>query len=282
MQKPQNFDDYRDFIQFRFNELKKTKKYFSYQVAATDLKTTRSYLKLVGDKKRHISIEKVEALSRYFNLNDEEKQYFLFLFLKNTAKGPELKEFFATVLGSYVAYQRFPNTEAKLTENFTNQNSHFGNWVNLAILGLATFPGYQHEVVWIQKKLGGKNMASTETIKKSLAELEKDGSMIKTKKGWALQVADFIAPTKPFDIQSNQIYRVGLARADLALAEFGKSPLHRPSRHHMYCLELSNADGAELMKMYDDFQERLIEFLKKAKNPERLFFISNNAFAISE
>ena len=50
----------------------------------------------------------------------------------------------------------------------------------------------------------------------------------------------------------------------------------------MYCLGVTESESKELIALYDQLNEKINALSKAARNPERLFFISNNIFSISK
>ena len=96
--------DYRDFVEYFFLRQKSQNRNLSYQNTATKMGTSKSYLKLVIDKKRHMSIEKVGKFCDVFKLSDQERQIFLFLFLRDTCSDKLIKEIFKTTLYSFVKF----------------------------------------------------------------------------------------------------------------------------------------------------------------------------------
>lgn len=129
------YKDYRDFILDKVQENKKKTNIFSFQMMASKLGTTKSYLKLVIDKKRQISLEKVVPTCKLFKLSDFERQYFIFLYLKNTVQDQGVKIFFEHILKSYEAYEREPPRHESNSVLKEDINSIFRNWVSMAIMG---------------------------------------------------------------------------------------------------------------------------------------------------
>jgi len=97
------FHDYRELLAHLVLEKKRTQKNFSYQSFANKFGTSKSYLKLVVDKKRHIHMDKISSLCDFFGFNSFEREFFLFLFLKNVSEDPWVRDFFTSIQLSYVA-----------------------------------------------------------------------------------------------------------------------------------------------------------------------------------
>lgn len=278
----QTYSDYRDFILACITEQKLNKTNFSYQHVANRLGTTKSYLKLVVDKKRQMSLNKVIPLCEYFKLSDFERQYFIFLYMKNTVKNAEIREFFNSILHSYLAFNRIKSHIQPSISQKASQTYVFRNWIVMAILSLARFGNYRHEAEWIQSKLGGPDIISLDEIKLAMAQVEKEKSIVSTAKGWARSEEVFVSPVNPSDIEDNQRFKIGLGRAATAIDWKGKSGLHRPNRFQMYAIDLAEPEVKELINLCDEFEEKIVALAKKTKNPQKVMFISNNVFSISQ
>lgn len=276
-----NANDYRDFIKSRFDSLREANKKFSYQQAANSLGTTKSYLKLVIDKKRHMSLDKVIPLSTYFKLSPFETQCFIFLFLKNTAKNAAIKEFFSSVLASYLVIGRSDRPFPKL-DDMPEYKSATHCWIQMAILELSKVKGFEANPKWIQDHLGGAKVLSLEDSQRSLDILIEKNLLIKTEDAYKSKFDMRPSSPTPLDIADfKALMLTGLKRTEIAINQKGESSLHRPNRHHTYCLQLSHDEAAEVMKLSDEFAGKVLQIAENSKNAERLMFLSSHMFAIS-
>lgn len=291
------FDDYRDFLNHKV--LIANESHFSYQHFANKIKSSKSYLKLVVEKKRHISLNKIIRISEYFKLSDFEKQYFIFLFLKCTVKDDEIKEFFDTILAQYSGSysqdevhrsdqlkQSSPEKTIEKNNNtiqqVANNNFIFRSWINLAIMGLARLPGYKHEADWIHEMLGGALIVKIEDVKYSMKILESNGSIYFSDDKALRNENPIIEGIKPFDLEDNNSFLSGLERTALFLKLKGKTSLHRPNRSHLYCLALSDEDIKKVLMLYDELSSKINLIDTASKNPKKLYWLSNHIFTLSK
>jgi len=79
------FKDYRDYLKQIFQIKKNKNPHFSFQSFATKVGFTKSYLKMVIDKKRHVSVDKFLVVADYFKLSDDIKQYIVVQILSATS-----------------------------------------------------------------------------------------------------------------------------------------------------------------------------------------------------
>ncbi len=218
-----------------------------------------------------MGLAKVVPLCEYFKLSFFEKQYFIFLYLKNTANEESAVEFFSSILRSYLAFNRNQEASEKMDELKSSQNFVFRNWVHMAILGLANLADYQHDKFWIQEKLGGDSLVSLLEIEASLNVIEGEGLFLISSAGVKRKNPTFISNVVPVDHEDWQRFKTGLFRACTALDKKGLTQLHRPSRFQMYCLSVTESESKELIALYDQLDEKIKALSKGARNPERLF-----------
>lgn len=276
-----DFKDYRDFIKLRFEELKNSNPKFSFQKVASRIATTKSYLKLVIDKKRHMSLNKLLPLAKYFKLSAFETQYMIFLFLIATTKNTEAKEFFKSILASYLSFFRSKNLAYNL-KDVPDFKSVSHKWIQMAILELSSNREFKANADWLHKKLGGDAILLLKEAEDSLEFLIKNKLLVKSKDGFKRRSRNFLSDPSPFDIDDFQRMALsGLKRSELAVLQKGKSSLHRPNRHHNYCLSLSHEEVDEVMKLSEEFRDKFLKIAKNSKAHERVIFIQSHAFAIS-
>jgi len=268
-----NFSDYRDFLKLKVDEKKQFAK-FSYQSFANKLGVTKSYLKLVVDKQRHISIEKAFPISRFFGLNAFESQYFYFMVLKNSLTDSTDSEFFDSILKSYSAFRR---CDYNITPELEN-SEYFYNWVNMAILSLVGLRDFNLDLEWIHKKLGGELVVSRDEIERSVNFLLVNNFL---KKNSQNEKRDLISNVPAWDSLDYRRFHTGLIRTHKALDLKGKTSLHRPNRHHMFVMAMSLENSKKVIAAYDELEKKLIEISTCKQEAEVVMMVSNNVFKIS-
>ncbi|UYL08568.1 hypothetical protein B9G69_016105 [Bdellovibrio sp. SKB1291214] len=93
-----SYPDYRDFLKEKF-VAEKTKKYsFSLQYCADRLQVSKTFVKLVFDKKRHFSMDTLPRLWDLFKLSDKERLHLTFLFCHTISDSDLLKIQFELVM----------------------------------------------------------------------------------------------------------------------------------------------------------------------------------------
>jgi uncharacterized protein (TIGR02147 family) len=92
------FDDYRDYLKSLFAKNRELNSKFSFQYCARRMGTSRGYLQQIIEKRRHLGLDNVPAVSRLFKLDSFEKEYLTFLVLYGQTKDLEIRVRFASIL----------------------------------------------------------------------------------------------------------------------------------------------------------------------------------------
>lgn len=92
------FPDYRDLLKEKFAAEKAKKYSFSLQYCADRLQVSKTFVKLVFDKKRHFSMDTLPRLWDLFKLTHKERLHLTFLFCHTISDSDLLKNQFALVM----------------------------------------------------------------------------------------------------------------------------------------------------------------------------------------
>jgi uncharacterized protein (TIGR02147 family) len=95
---PSNFEDYRDFLKSRYDELKKQNRQFSVNACARKAGISKSLLQFVFKKERHLSLDRIPLMARTLKLTSDETSFLCFLACKNVSRSPEIKDLFDSML----------------------------------------------------------------------------------------------------------------------------------------------------------------------------------------
>lgn len=273
--------DYRDFLKFQVEKKKESTKSFSYQAFASKIGVSKAYLKLLIEKKSHASLDRIFDIVHYFKLLRFETQYLVFLFLQNTSKAGNAKQFFTFILRSY----RLPRSKIEyqlLNEDYTNIN--LTSWVYFAVCHMMKFKTYRHDLNWIKNVLGGDEMVSDSQITQAMKEAEEEGYIKRIADGWEVQTKPFsYINIPPWDGILIQGFKKALQRVATAIDHFKKTDFHSPCRYQLYTVAVNEEGSKQMIKAYDRFQKQLIAIASETyPDADRLMLVSNNIFRVSK
>ena len=131
-----SYSDYRDFLRDLFSFEKARRKPFSFQYCAKRLGTSKSYLKLVIEKRRQISMAKVSLIWKLFRLNEFEQQYFTLLFLRATAADARLEKHFDLILNRLKLRIQYAGAHEQ-RQSAPEKEAVFQSWLYMVIHSMA-------------------------------------------------------------------------------------------------------------------------------------------------
>lgn len=274
--KPHDFNDYRDWLKAAFLAKKARQPRTSFQSCAKQLGTSNSYLKLVVEKRRHASLDKIPKIAKLFQLDESERAVLTFLFLMNTTESREMQRYFSRILKrlKFVIDRpgSFESHPAPDEDEFL-----FRRWYFMAIHSLARFPGFTPEVSWVRSKLVEYPPLTDQQIETALTELQQTGSIVKDEKGWRPQKFVFRTPIE-FAEDQFKVYLTGAKLTHDILQQ-----VHRcEAKHfHMMSIGLSEEHWKLALEATLQTRDRIIELAKQSLVPERVFFVLNSMFALT-
>lgn len=228
------------------------------------------------DEKRHISLDKVAAISSLFSLDDSEMQYFATLVSRDLIEEPMLKEYYSGILGSLKA--RKTDLQQYLSDHTSSIGSErtLQNWLASTILDLAKLKGFRADPNWIQERL--IHDVSIREIESQLVALLEQGILAKTADGY--DVTEYIHLTPdPYDLTSFRVYRVGL---DLTHEILEHPARYKPCQFFMGSFAVNEDDHNRLVALFAKTRDEFVEIAKESKNPTRVVWASNNFFRITK
>lgn len=273
----ESYSDYRRYLQDRFSLEKTRRKTFSHQYCATKLGTNKVYLKHVIERRRHITLEKLPAIAKLFRLTDFELQYFVFLFLKNTTANKSISGYFESILFSLRQRKRYAGEYSGRTQAPVESEILFTSWLSMVVHSLARFPDFKPDPIWISEKLSSSK-ATPDAIRPVLKRLL-DHKMIIEENG-KYRPGEFVfREANYFDLDQFKIYRVGLAKALDALDHI--ADVH-PRHFHMMSVGLDEPNAEKAIELMKNLRDQIITLSKTTQTPTKVFFVSNNFFAVTK
>lgn len=270
-----DYDDYRDFLGDTLNSWKLRDKKISFQYCAQKLSTSRSYLKLVVDKKRHVSMDKLSQICNLFKIEDLEKRYLLILFLKNTSSEKSLLKTFTDILTT-MKHDFNRDVDYKKHISDSKELIIYQGWLRLALHSLVRIKDFKMDPKWIWEVLKKPKYVSVENIQETLDEMIEEKLIIKDDKSERWEPSEFITSTpSSFSLKPFDSFKIGLERTLELIDDIDN---HKPRNFNMLLLALSDGEIERLHKKLFELRDFAISISKSAE-PKKNVVLANFNFA---
>jgi uncharacterized protein (TIGR02147 family) len=250
-----DYEDPVDFLKAMIEFRKKTEKTFSvHAVAATLRKVSPTLVSLILSRKRKITLDRVEELSKLLQLNVQEKIY-----LKNWVERIEVGA--SEVVTVATDDQRARHHRKDVGTHILN------DWINVYVKDCFQLPKVQSSPELVYRYLS--SYAHPKRLEKSIDFLLKEGHLRRTLDGKivveaTLAVADPKVPSKKI----RQFHKGALGVAKAALDLF--PPSERLA--NTLIIPLNEKSYGELLEIMQEFSDRLQNFAAhNQETGERLY-----------
>lgn len=278
------YQDYRDFLADQFEKNKQRNKNISYAAYAMKLGSTKSYLKLLSQKKRHSSLDRIVKISVLFKLSNIESQYLIFLFLYQTTKEAEIKSYFKKILYNLkdrvLLTERLPELSLptpvlNVEPSSNNGRILYKTWTHLAVYTMVKLKDFNSDPIWIAKKLSDPNV-TPKLISQIINELTEHG-FLQMKNGQLTQANSKDLIPYFADPEEYKACRSVLTRA--------MQTLNDTHRHRSFCIQatafaMSEENGRKAIDLYQNLFTQLRALEDTSRDPEAVLFVSNNIFNV--
>jgi len=284
MQNIDRYVDYRDFLNDLFLLKKSSNKPISYQQCSMKLKTSRSYLKLVFSKKRHISLDKINPICNLFQVTLVERQWILFLFLMNTTTDAKMKLFFQAIVSSYLQHSESERENfLSVLDSSLAQKIHLQS-LHLIVLAMMDLPGFKWDEMWIKNKMIDFESVSLKELRLAMQALIdfKLVTIESSNKTVVRQKKFFKRNILPWEMSGYEYFKQGAIQVLKSIDLVSENKVSSPARFHLYYLSLSEADIKKISKMYDDLEQEILKMADKSKNESRVVMLFNNLIPITQ
>ena len=260
LKKIYDFDNYREFLKYRYTEAKAQDPKYSFRFFARNAGlSSPSSLKRVMDGERDLTADGVEKFAKALKLNGPEKDFFENLVKFNQATDTTEKQNLAkTLLRSRGYKQLHPLSEA--------QFNCLAFWFFLPIRELVNLPNFKEDPKWIAQKL---TPSITEAeAKRALDELMKLGLLERNQEGRLVQTSNDITTGDEVVNSAIPIYhRELLGKAAESLANIPKE------KRDISALTLGIPPEAvgKIKAMIQNFRKEVVGFLSnEGGSPETI------------
>ena len=256
--------DYRDFLKSRFDELKRARASTSLTTVSRKIGVSKTFVRFVMLKKRHFTLDAVDALSRAFQMTVLERQAFVFLMIRNQIKAPELTAYLDLILD-----QLRSRAQTALADNRWERPVTANSLPALTPLfdALARLEGYRPDVAWIRNTLN-LDLGSDE-IRDALQSAKARASH---------------GTTSPVPLPFGELETLESQKATLSQlwAAIERPSYARPCEHFSQPLPLDEESLPKLTQAWTEFQSRLREISQSSRAPNKIVVVSAGYFCAAD
>lgn len=270
-----DYSDYRKYLNDRYWYVKKTKPHVSFQHFAEKTSLSKSYLKLVISGKRHITLDKLETVTNYLNISSAEKIFFIFLFLMNTSKEAQVRDYFGMVVSLLKNRKNRRNVVPDVAKIAHQEmyDSVWGSWLPMTVHAMATLPDFEANAEWIRAKLADSSSLSLEEIKKVLDLFVEKKVIVEENGRWRAAVDtlsdDLIGFLQPMGKYADAFERMKRAAAN--------SKGHLPFKAQLSSATLTDEEFQEISEDMSKVMQKIVA-LSTSNKPNKRVFLYTSAF----
>lgn len=263
--------DYRHYLEHFLAAKKLLHPNYSYRVfCAKAGLSSRSFLSMVLQKKRDISLKSLDGFCWAFEFKKKERKYFETLVKFNQTLKPALKKNYYEELLSQLSKHRG-------TELRTGQYAFLSTWYAPVILEIIGLEGFNDDPNWICQKLN--HLITPKQAKDTLGLLGRLGLVSLTNDGhYVLTQKYFDTPDEVAEVAAYDFHNNMLAKAQESLA-----------RHEMRERQITGITSAMSQAQFEQVQEiirecedRIVQELEKSQEKgERVYQIQFQLFPLT-
>lgn len=249
------FQDYRDFLNARFLEIKKQKKTISFQNFALAAKRSRAYLKNILSKNRHLSLDSIEDIVRYLKLTPCEREYLVYQYLASQTQESEIRLHFEKAL-QILKEQLIAERSAQPKTNAIKSDAKaylFTSLKSAVVAILAKDPSFRKDPDWISHQLVGVMKVDRTEAQKILDQLFQLGILKEEPDGKINVIPDQFHRIHPSEFN---FFRSHL---ETAAKTFDETLSHRPSRFETGVYAFTDENYERALVELKGFIQRLNE-----------------------
>lgn len=271
---PANFSDYRDFLKFRFENLKTANKNFTLQACATRSGLSKSHIQFLLKKERHITLDKFPTLAKTLKINSEEEYFVYLMICKNSSKNMTVQNHFEDIM-KRIRHQNIKvETTGKTTEKTTHEHNSgeiYKDGISMLLKSLVRLDSFVEDPAWIKNTLDIESL-SIEKINILLKHLEEIKAVKRGPTGKFFATDHNIFRPDPYDPNGFDIY----SRAAEFVASLMKKPhKYSPSVYSSMSLAMDEENLLKTEKLMIETHHKLCELAKSSKSPTSVAFIGN-------
>ena len=190
-----NFTDYRDFLRMRYEKEKEKNPQITYRYLGRKINSADNYFKYIFDKKRHISIDRVNATAKLFELKESEMLYLMFKIIQVSSKEASV---------SLTLKQILALIQTDISKDTSYLISRKG-WLFSAIYHMSRFADFKVDPGWVRMKISNLLPIMNLEVESAINEVITSGLIIKNVSDQTTSMLDQMGASR-FLIETQQIF----------------------------------------------------------------------------
>jgi uncharacterized protein (TIGR02147 family) len=281
---PANHNDYRSFLKERIEYLKNQNSIYSLQYIAQKSDISKSHLRFLLNKERHISLDKFPKLAICLKLSDEEEYFVYLMICKNSSQNPKIQNHFESILSrirnQYINHSQQPpnGPVAKTHPTPEGEPLFFKNLISAVISNQMKLLNFTEDPKLILEDLLVPNLDENK-VSQIISLLEESGLIKRDEKGKMIAIeSHLLYQPDPYDPNGQNIY----TRAAEFLAELMQTPkAYKPSIYSSSNILLDEIHLKKTEKLLTEVHHTLDSYSKNSKDPTANVYISNFFLTLS-
>jgi uncharacterized protein (TIGR02147 family) len=229
-----------------------------------------SYLKMVIDGKRNISLDTIPGFAKALKLNAEESRFFENLVHFSQARTHKAKNLYYHRL---LRNRRFRDANHLSKERY----EYFSKWYYAAIREMVALPGFRDDPSWIAKRL--RPQVTKAEAKAALALLLRLGLVVRGKDG-KIVLSDASVTT------SDEVNSLAVANFHKEMIDRARDSLTQPKgkRRNISSLTiaLSKEKFARIKDRIHEFRKEIRAMIGEGDSPDDVYQINFQLFCLTE
>lgn len=259
---PANFKDYRDFLRNRFEQIQKTQKSFSLGACATRAKISKSLLRFIFRKERHLSLDRMPKLAKALKLDEHEESFVYLKICQDSSRNPAIRAHFEGLLNR-IRHAHVKVEEAAPPESTADEKALYLNGMKMIGITLPKLPGFREDDEWLARVVNLPGVAPQE-LRTLFGELEKQGFLFRDETGRLRAKPESLWRPDPLDPTGMMVY----TRAAEFMAFLMKEPKrYRPSVYMSMSIPFDEKNLLEAEKVMIELHHRLFRLSQESVEP---------------
>jgi uncharacterized protein (TIGR02147 family) len=270
------FNDYREFLDFRFKELKKEKGIYSFRYLASKIKCSPGFLKHVIDGKRNLNMQMIDAFASAFKMTLNEKRFFTFLVILSMCEEEFTRNYVLSIISRMRRkFELYPNDND--SETYDMGSSDVNTWLCWVIIELTRFDNFKPELGWIKPHLCDQEIKDEEILDAINKLLSSQVIVFKDEKyTHNLNLEEWEDPTSEVDCLSMQTQ---LRKAEMVLADNMK---YMPTNFYLSSLAINfDRDMEKIYSACENFYKEIEEIHANAIAPDMVLTMNNMFYTLA-